>query len=359
MATLAQATQTTRTVLKWMGILLAVFIIIRSLFIPLALGLYNRLFPKTPPPPTVSFGKLPKIAFPPIQLVTTTYTIQTTTGQLPANLPNRVFVYPVFKEKASFTSYDRARQKVASVGFRNEGVAISPTVYKWTDEEKPDRSITFNVVTQAFTLENPTTTAPADTEQGRKLPPQSAQAISIAKNFLSKMSLLPQDLDDTKTKITFLKSLGGTLAKATSLSESDFTQVDFYRKPVDDIPVVNENPSQSLITFLLKTDNNFDLQVVKAKYVYTTIDNTQGSTYPIKTPQEAFENLKNGNAYIPASSSLTPLRSGGNQAVGIQQVYLAYYESTDAMDFLLPVYVFEGDNNFIAYVSAIKDEWLE
>jgi hypothetical protein len=37
---------------------------------------------------------------------------------------------------------------------------------------------------------------------------------------------------------------------------------------------------------------------------------------------------------------------------------LAYYEPVTLTQYLQPIYVFKGDNNFIAYVPAISDKYI-
>ena len=44
--------------------------------------------------------------------------------------------------------------------------------------------------------------------------------------------------------------------------------------------------------------------------------------------------------------------------VAILLVYLAYYEGGDNIEFMLPVFVFEGEGGFQAFVEAITDQWL-
>ena len=49
---------------------------------------------------------------------------------------------------------------------------------------------------------------------------------------------------------------------------------------------------------------------------------------------------------------------GVKQAV-VRNVSLAYYDSVIPQNYLQPIYVFEGDGNFIGYVSAIDLFWVE
>jgi hypothetical protein len=44
--------------------------------------------------------------------------------------------------------------------------------------------------------------------------------------------------------------------------------------------------------------------------------------------------------------------------VTIRKMYLAYYEPTTLTNYLQPIFVFEGDNNFVAYVSAVTSKYV-
>lgn len=344
MATLAQTTQTTRTVLKWLGVLFAAFLIIRLILFPAASAVFNALFPKKPPPPTVAFGKLPAIPFPseakPSSL---TFTIQTTTGTLPTDIPDRLNVYPVTERQAGFSSYDLAKQKVSAVGFTGEGTALSSILYTWRHPKVEGRQITFNIVTQTFSLTS-------NIAEGQPL--TSTEAILAAKNFLSSMSLLPADIDERKTRITFLKLQNGRLTKTTSLSQSNMVQVDLYRKSLSDLPILYPNPQRSLMSFRTKKDPERSQQIAEASFTHKPIDDTRPSTYPVKTPAQAFDALQQGQAYIASGEN-------SKGSIAIHKVYVAYYEGSDDVQFLLPIFVFEGNNNFQAFVSAITEEWQE
>lgn len=345
MATLSQTTQATRKLLKWAGIGFVAFLLIRFLLFPIGQLTYNLIFPKKPPPPVEGFGKLPHIPFPKGENGGgLTYSINTTTGGLPKNIPDRIQVFQASLNQASFSSYDRTKQKAAKIGFSGEGTPLSQTMYQWKDPKIDGRQIVFNTVTQDFTL-----TANLTSSSEFALPTKD-QATQIANTFLKNISLLPKDIDDTKTKISFVKLQNGGLALTTSLSESNFIQVDFYRKPLSDLPIVYPDPNHSLISFLVEGGRETNTQVALAYFSYKNIDEKNTSTYPIKTAVEAFEELKTGKAYI----ALLPTQ----KAISITKIYLAYYEGNDDTNFFLPVFVFEGDG-FFSFLEAVKEQSLQ
>ncbi len=71
-------------------------------------------------------------------------------------------------------------------------------------------------------------------------------------------------------------------------------------------------------------------------------------SYPLKSIDSAWETLKKGDGYIASAEQ-------DLQAVVVRRIYLAYFDAEEAQQFLQPIYVFAGDNSFLAYVPAISD----
>ena len=88
-------------------------------------------------------------------------------------------------------------------------------------------------------------------------------------------------------------------------------------------------------------------EVVEANFIHQ-IPSDEYSTYPIKTSNLAFEELKKNKAYIASSPQ--------NGKISIKNITLGYYIGEKEQDYLVPIIVFEG-NGFEAFVSAVTDEW--
>ena len=108
-------------------------------------------------------------------------------------------------------------------------------------------------------------------------------------------------------------------------------------------------PPYSTINFLIVGDT-ID-PVVEAQFFHQDIAET-GETYPIKTADQAFEELRNGKGYIASFF-------GTSTTVKIKDVTLGYYISDRPQEYLMPIIVFHGDNDFIAYVSAVQNTWIK
>jgi hypothetical protein len=88
---------------------------------------------------------------------------------------------------------------------------------------------------------------------------------------------------------------------------------------------------------------------MEVSYNYITVDYTNLGEYPIKTVQEAWDELTSGGGYVAAFE--------GPSAI-VRRVVLGYYDTTGDQKYEMPIYVFSGDNGLVAYVSAVSKEVL-
>ena len=68
----------------------------------------------------------------------------------------------------------------------------------------------------------------------------------------------------------------------------------------------------------------------------------------------AFSELQNGQAYI-ANLGLNK----DDDVLKIRRVYLAYFDPDIVTEYYQPIYVFEGDNGFIAYLPAVTPDYYQ
>lgn len=125
-------------------------------------------------------------------------------------------------------------------------------------------------------------------------------------------------------------------------------ELNLWQDDIDKTPIVTPDFKKGLIKATAINNRNADLKYIALDYIFWPIDMNNFGTYPIKTPQEAFEELKNGDGFI----AVEPRTS----TVSITKVYLAYYLTEQYSNYLQPVYVFEGPG-FAAIVPAIKSEF--
>lgn len=328
------------------GVYLIIFLMVGKVVLDLSIGLYKRIFPAPPPAPTVKFGKLPKLEFPEGPKVNITYTLETPEGGLPTLL-DQAKVYFMPKINPNLLSLDVAKQKARELGFISDPEAVSETVYKFKNQNYPS-NFEINIVTGVFSISYDLN---ADRTPLDKKPPVAEVAASLIRSYLSNADVLPADLTG-QTSHNFLKLSDGKFINALSLSEGDVIKINFFRKSYDDLPSLTESPEESNVWFIVTGSQDRNQQIIAGEFHYYPVDESQFSTYPIKTPAVAFEELKSGSAYI-ANQGL--VKDG--ESLKIRRVYLAYFDSEATSEFYQPIYVFEGDKGFVGYVPAVIPDY--
>lgn len=300
-----------------------------------------------PPPPQAAFGKLPPIPFPNQVKENITYSLDTLTGFLP-NFSDRAKVYRIIFDPPTLLGLDKTRKKVSEIGFTSEETQITEDVYQWIDQgQSLQRKIAINIFSSDFSLSSPYLIT--QSLQAFTKPEEKDLATEVARSFLADMSLFPQDIDNNKTKAILYSIGGGTLIPTSKISDAKITRVSFFQKNIDGFPIYYNRGISSTIDFLVGKEKN-QLKVVDARFFHKNISKTI-STYAIKTASQAFSELQKGKAYIAYKPANTV-------EFTIKQVLLGYYIGEDQQDFLMPIIIFEGSNDFVAYVSAVRDEWI-
>lgn len=349
MATLSQVTSLTRIIIKWGAIGILSLIILLTI-VRIGTNIRNKFFPPLPPPPTVAFGKLTALVFPKSALLQKlSYSIETVTGNLPT-FSSQIKVYKTVKNQPNLLSLQKARERVAALGFTTGEIAISSKLYQWSDPADPGRSIKFDIVENDFDMKS----AFYDNAQvlSTENLPDPKKAMDIAKSFLTSLNLFPTDIDLEGSKASFFSIQGNFLTPVTSLSNAQIVRIDLFQKSIDKLPIIYLKKDNTLINMLIGSSRNKEQQVVEAHFFYRVANLDNPSTYPIKTTGEAFDDLKNNNAYIVSVDKT-------KTDIAIKNVYLGYYVNPDNDDLLYPVFVFEGNNDFLAYVLAISPSEIE
>lgn len=330
------------------GIFLIIFITVGKIVLDLSIGLYNKLFPAPPPPPTVKFGKLSKIPFPQSSSdLKVTYALETPEGGLPTKIPTQAKVYFMPKASSNLLALDRAKEKAKTLAFTGEAIQESDTLYKFNNINFPS-TMEINIVTGTFSISYDLS---ADRTPIDQKPPVPEVAASEFRGKLSNADVLPDDLSGPVSH-EFFKLGSGGMTPALSLSESDVVKVNLFRKSYDELPSMTANPNEANVWGIISGSTNRDQKIIAAEYHYHPVDESQFSTYPIKTPSEAFGELQSGNVYIADPG----LAKDGN-TLKIRRVFLAYFDPEEASDFYQPIYVFEGDNGFTAYLPAVTSDY--
>lgn len=349
MLTLHSATEMTKNILKWLGISIAAILLVVLLFRG-GKALLHVLFPKSPAPPTVSFGKLSPILFPHDNATGPfTYHLDTVSGTL-GTFPDRAKVYKAVQAVPNLLNLQDARTKVAKVGYSTSETVVTDTVYSWEDDQKPDRVITYNIVSDDFTIASNYFTYP-EILNPTNMPTQD-QANFYVQNFLDNLGILPKDIDTSKTTDQLLGIQNETLYAASSLSTAQLIRVDLFQKGLDKLPIYYQNPPNSSMYFLVgDSGNSGNGQLVEANFYHQGISDAS-ATYPLKPIDQAFDELKKGKGYIASYY-------GTGNTISIKNVFLAYYIGNEKQDYIVPIYVFAGKDGFYGYVVAVTSDWFK
>ncbi len=351
MSQLSEVASVSRKVIKYGAISLVIMIVGRGI-LGVTYKWWKATHPDPPPPPDVKFGKLSQLQFPK-QVVDTTkfhYSLETPTGNLPTKLPKQYKVYFMPIKKPSLLAYDQAKQLAESLGFIREPKKLSESRYRWSENLDVPTTLTMNIITGEFRFEKKWR------NDDSYLTPtyfiSKERAINLVKNQLSRLNLLPTDLESGENKISYWKVQNDKLVPAVALSKSQFLKIDLFRAPLDETPVLTIGPDKGLVTAVLGLQKNEKKQIVELTYKYFPVDQSQFATYPLIGVQTAWQRLQKGQAYF---AQIPP---ANKTEVGIEDIYLAYYDAETPQQFMQPVYVFEG-KDFRAYVPAVADEWVE
>lgn len=346
MITLSETSSETKVILKWGAVILVSIFAIWLLF---QIGIFfkNTFFPTPPPPPTVAFGTLPQVNFPSqTETIDLDYKLDTLTGSFPS-FSDRNKVFKMEQPKANLLALNLVTQKMEENNFSSKTIPVSGNIYKWTDNSPITRTILYDIFSSDFTLTSSYLQDP-NILSSKNLP-DIPGSIEIAKEFLTNFEIFPSDLDPSKTKTNLFSIKNSTIVPASSVSNSQLIQVFFMQTDVEKTPIYYFTPNQSTMSLTISGGEQFP-QVVEANFSHQSVLN-ESTTYPIKTAQQAFEDLKNGKGYIASYW-------GTKKDITIQSISLGYYKEVQRQQYLMPIVVFKGNDGFFAYVSAVKDEWI-
>jgi hypothetical protein len=176
--------------------------------------------------------------------------------------------------------------------------------------------------------------------------------VNKAIDFLKKTGRYPDELSRGTTNVIYLKydPAHGDFVNVQRASEAQAVEVDFYRPTVQDISIVTPKFFNSQ-NYVIMNFKNIEAHVIRAQVSFFEKSEEQTGVYPLKTGEEAWMKLKAGQGKIVAGRA-------GTKSITIKKMFTAYLDPNIYQTYFQPVYVFLGDNDFVAYVTAVKDEYL-
>lgn len=353
MSSLTQTAITARKSIRYI-ILFIIFLTLGRIFLSFAVTVYLKLFPPAPTPPTVKYGKLSKINFP--ERTTTekfNFSLETATGGLPTKMSTQAKVYFMPKLNSNLLALDNAKAKANQLGFDHlNPIYISDTMYKFLYPNIPS-TLEMNIITGNFSISYDLA---ADRSVINTRPPAAEIAATSFKDYLNAANSNPKDLTGPMLP-SYFKLVSGELTKVLALSEADVTKINLFRKDYDKLPSLTASPFKANVWGIISGTQQTGKKVIAAEYHYFPVDETQFSTYPIITPEEAYKQLQENKAFV---ASIGKYKDG--DSVKIRNVYLAYFDPDTPSDFYQPIYVFDSgendsENSYVGYIPAVTAEY--
>lgn len=331
-----------RNIIKYGGVSV-LFVVFLWMSITTGYKIYRATHPEYVAP-TQRYGILPAIVFPEKEKTTKSFSFEFANDTVP-QFSDQARVYVIYRSSSSILALENDKKTAGKFEFTQEPVEIKTGVYEFKNSSL-NKTLTMNVLNGSFKL-----VYPYATDQLLLSPsemPSKSEAIEIASSYLELGDKLTEDLENGEKKVSYWKIQDGSLIAANSQSEANVARVDFYRSKLNDLEVLSENVGKASVSVLVSGSDVADKEILEVDYKDLNIDSESYSTYPIKTAQEAIEDLKAGN-YWPAADVTA-------SQVIIKNIYLAYFEPVSLTNYLQPIFVFEGNNNFVAYVSAVSSK---
>lgn len=276
--------------------------------------------------PDLKFGTLPQPNLPPIAVASSDYgyTLDTVTGGLPENLPKLIKVYFIPQLGTTLLASERAKTLAESLGFNIGPESLSETERRFLDPSGGQLIINLDSGNFKLTRQIATPSAQTTTIDDQ------AKLVADLKQFLASKNLLKPQIASGRFKIAL-------------------NTISLWQEDVDGLPIETDSFSSGLVKAVV-SKNLSEQNYLSLDYHFWLIDQTNFATYPLKKAGLAFEQLQAGLGTII-------IKPTGSR-VSITSVYLAYLLTEEYSLYLQPIYVFEGEG-FVAYVSAIPDEYLE
>lgn len=233
--------------------------------------------------------------------------------------PRFIKVYFIPQAGLTLLAPDRARALAEKLGFNIGPQTETPDTYTFSNEA--NGKLTINILTGNFSYQKNATPS------AEILPfPEKNSLIQQFKTHLSTKIQLPRELENGRNNVI-----------------EDI--VTLWPEHIDNLPIVTADYNLGLIKGKAITLEDGSVDFDSVTFTFWPVDLTSYSTYELKTPTQALEDLKGGKAYIA--------RQPSSPQVSLTSVTLAYYQSQTYTPYLQPVYIFEG-SSFIALVPAIK-----
>ncbi len=307
---------------------------------------YRKAHPLPPPPPTLYYGKLQNYTFPVNPSlpkdIQTTYKITATRERQLKNQIGYVLIY--LKNKANIWGPETLATTARQMGFPiKEGrLKDKPTWVRFYDQNR-HRTLDIDETSGYFDINL------TDSTQLKWLNSpfnDQNQVLDYIAQFLSSAYFINGDLQ--VKYVQYYRYLNDQKIKVDTITDAQLVYVAYQRQKIFDRPVYF-GLDQPIAEFEIGQTQQGTI-IAYAKFRYRPVFIRKPATYPLISPRQSWEYIKQGKGLI--------IRSDPD--VVIDQVQLAFYDPLHPYKYMFPVYVFSSSqNNFLAISSALPEKWLE
>jgi len=351
MATLTETAYYTRRGINWSILAVIAYIILR-IFWGMVVAVWLMVFPPKPPPPNHAFNKLPALQFPTPKASPSaglTFKLETIQGTVP-RASSSAYVFFMPKAAANLLAITKTQEFARKLRFNPTPIPETKNIYQFNDADLPLRKLRYDIISNNFMIKY---NFEQDTGIFGSTFTSSGDAIQYeTRALLQTYNIYPDDLVKGNINTTYLKLVGDQLVPITNVSQANAMKADVFRRPIASMFVYTPDPSEGQISVIYSPSQDQKKRIVKLAYTFWPVDYKTYATYGLKTSQQAWLELQSGAGYIARYPSQ------GNTAV-IRNVTLGYYDSFEPQTYLQPIFVFEGDHEFLAYVPAVAPPWTE
>jgi len=274
------------------------------------------------------------------------FTLDTIEGQ-PVTATDTAKVYFIPKNNPRFGYSEKIYLIAKSFGF-NTAIVKHQLVGKiatFTDEEK-----TLKIDISNFNFKFDRKVNNSLFSSSKLTIPMRTVIENKAIDFLKKIGRYPDELSKGTTNIIYLKynPINQNFVNVEKSSRAQLVEIDFGRPDIDTFKVVTPKffTSQNYVIMLFQGD---EYQIIKSQIAFfeKSEEQDQIGTYMVKTGEEAWSELNNGQGLVVAGTQ-------GQKNILIKDMKLRYFDPDIYQSYLQPVYVFLGEGDFAAYVQAVK-----
>lgn len=174
------------------------------------------------------------------------------------------------------------------------------------------------------------------------------EILNKATDFLRSTGRYPDELARGTTNVIYLKfdPVARDFVNVERVYEASAVEIDFYRPTINDLSTVTPRFFNSQ-NFVVMDFKNGEPRIIRAQISFFEKSEEQFGVYPLKSGEVAWQELLAGKGVIVAGRR-------GVKNVTIKKMFVSYLDPNEYQSYLQPVYVFLGEEDFVAYVAAIK-----